>query len=153
MKSKVTTYILIAGVLVIWGIILWKVFSPKDDAPQIDMTPRKVVAVEEVVDTLMLNYRDPFLGAIPTKPIVNIRSVPLSVPMQIIEQEPPPEHRLRYLGQITRASTPHSLVEINGVLHTMRKGDTAEGYRLTTIWQDSVALKWKNELLVIRIGQ
>lgn len=152
MKSKSATYLLIAGALVIWGIILWKVFSPKDDAAPVPLPQKRSGTTAPAADTLLLDYRDPFLGTTTRKPVAkptataHISTPPPPAP------PPPVEHRLRYMGRISRGGVPYGLIEINGTLHTLRRGQTADGYRLETVWPDSVKLRWKNENCVVRLG-
>lgn len=64
MKNKNTLYILIPLVLVVWGLILWKVLSGTDGVVHTDYSPR-VSENSEVADTarylLRFGYHDPFL--------------------------------------------------------------------------------------------
>ncbi len=68
MKSKTTTYILLAGVLVIWGWVFYTIFNGlnSDEDSSYSMPEKKVVQTikeeKEDVFVLLANYRDPFLG-------------------------------------------------------------------------------------------
>ncbi len=152
MKSKPVTYLLIAGVLVIWGVILWKVFSPKDDAAPVPPPQKRSETRAPTADTLLLDYRDPFLGTVAGKPAPKPTGVTRVTTPVTYESPPPVEHSLRYMGRISRGGVPYGLIEINGTLHTLRRGETADGYRLDAIWQDSVKLQWKNENCIVRLG-
>ncbi len=152
MKSKPVTYLLIAGVLVIWGVILWKVFSPKDDATPVQSPQNRVEMTVPAADTLLLNYRDPFLGTAARKPVPKATGTTRVSAPPTPEPQPLVEHQLRYMGSISRGGAPYGLIEINGTLHTLRRGETADGYRLETIWQDSVKLRWKNENIIRQLG-
>jgi hypothetical protein len=150
MKSRAATYTLIAGVLAVWGIILWKVFVPERDAqaPPPRSTEKKVA--EDVADSLILDYRDPFLGDIVEKRHERRPEQTVTAPREVEQAAPPSvEHRLRYMGRIMRGGVPYGLVEIDGTLHTMRRGEAAGDYRLDVVWQDSVRLRWRNEMLVV----
>ncbi|HVD97198.1 MAG TPA: hypothetical protein VNB90_03265 [Cytophagaceae bacterium] len=69
MKSKTTTYILMSGVLLIWGLVFYRVFagldSNNDDVVVMaQKLPAKSIEQKEEPTVLVLgNYRDPFLGA------------------------------------------------------------------------------------------
>jgi hypothetical protein len=132
---------LVLAVLAVWGIVLWRVFG-RDDAPVAVAARVPVAAGAE--DTLLLDYPDPFMAEVVVKP------TPV-VPQQEAPALPPVQHRLRYLGRISRDGAAYGLVEINGSLHTLRRGEAVEGYRLETLWQDSVRLRWRNEACVARL--
>lgn len=152
MKSKATTYLLIAVVIIVWGIIGWRIFSPKDDAAQSPPAPKKTGVAAQAADTLVLNYRDPFLGAAaqPKKAAKPPRTPPTAAP------KPPPEpavvHNLRYMGRITKNKAAYGLVEIGGTLNTMKAGETVEGYKLVKLYDDSVRLVWKGGTVTVRLG-
>ncbi|MDL2319680.1 hypothetical protein LJC45_00915 [Alistipes sp. OttesenSCG-928-B03] len=154
MKSKKTTYLLLAAVVAVWGLILWRVFLRTPDERAAVIPERRAVAEATVADTLVLDYRDPFLGVVaPPKPTPRPRTTPQTAAKPAPPPKPPTLHRLRYLGRITRGGTPHALIEIDGALHTMKKNDTANDYRLTTLWQDSVRLAWKDETCTVRLDR
>src|ERR1700753_1159389 len=68
MKNKKLTYILIAVVVGVWGMILYRVFDTvgeNDDAPVTafipkDKEPLNDYAIQPDTTRLLLNYRDPF---------------------------------------------------------------------------------------------
>ncbi|MCR8667512.1 hypothetical protein NO995_07460 [Aestuariibaculum sp. M13] len=73
MKSKKNTYLLLVGVLSIWGIVAFKIFSavsPKDTKIKqkqiIQFNPKH----SKVIDTFSISIvnRDPFLGTMYVKP-------------------------------------------------------------------------------------
>ena len=61
MKSKTTIYVLIAAVLVIWGVIAWKLFVPSRVETNTARTSVSKTVVASEIDTLMLDYPDTFL--------------------------------------------------------------------------------------------
>lgn len=150
MKSKATTYLLIAVVIIVWGIIGWRIFSPKDDAAQSPPAPKKTGVAAKAADTLVLNYRDPFLGAAaqPKKAAAKPPRTP-----QTAAPKPPPEpavvHNLRYMGRIMRDKAAYGLVEIGGTLNTMKTGEMVEGYKLVKLYDDSVQLVWKGKTITV----
>jgi hypothetical protein len=69
MKNKSTTYILLAGTLVIWFLIFYRVFAGinSEDIAKYELPIKKITQVpaekQEEKFILLGNYRDPFLGA------------------------------------------------------------------------------------------
>jgi len=67
MKKKRATYLLIGGVLAIWGLLIWKIASaiaPREEEPSGRLPVRHAdysrLAPRDT-ETLHLDYRDPFL--------------------------------------------------------------------------------------------
>jgi hypothetical protein len=75
MKNKKNIYILVPAVLIIWGIIGYKILSAiNPDEEEIvtnntisQFVPKEIKEVEKF--TIQANYRDPFLGKLYTKNI------------------------------------------------------------------------------------
>ncbi len=154
MKSKITTYLLLAAVAAIWGIIAWKVLSPsRPDTPG-NAAVCSASAKQGVPDTLLLNYRDPFLSV--------RKAAPVSVPTTGFTLRPLPvapapkktvKHNVRYIGRIRRTGVEYSLVEISGTHHTMKTGETQDGYRLEQIFADSLHFVFDGERCCIKLAQ
>ncbi len=152
MKSKITTYLLIVAVAAVWGVIAWKVLHP-DDAGTGMAQPQPKPAVTTEADTLQLDYRDPFLGG--RKPVA---VVPVAASLPVMQAPPPTpkpavQHNIRYLGRIRRQGVEYSLAEIDGVLHTLRQGETAGAYRLERIFPDSLHFIFEGERCCIKLSQ
>jgi hypothetical protein len=132
---------LMLAVLAVWGVVLWRVFG-REDASVAAVAGTPVAAGAN--DTLLLDYPDPFRieVAVEAPPVVSRQEAPAP---------PPTQHRLRYMGRISRDGAAYGLVEINGSLHTLRRGEVADGYRVETLWRDSVRLRWKDEICVARL--
>ena len=76
MKNKSTMYVLLVGVLIIWGLIFYRVFAGigSDNTSSFAIPLKKslqtTIQKEEEVFVLLANYRDPFLGST-SRPISN----------------------------------------------------------------------------------
>lgn len=150
MKSKATTYLLVAGVVIIWGIILWKMFSPVKDTTPVAATSKKTESVETRRDTLILNYRDPFLGSFPK---VDKTPKRVAAATAVVHQEPEQvQHNLRYLGMITKDKVNYGLIEINGLLYTLKAGESADGYKVEKVFDGSVVVRWKGNAITVAAG-
>ena len=69
MKNKNTMYVLLVCVLIIWGLIFYRVFAgiSSDDTSSFVLPPKQslqtITQKEEDKFILLANYRDPFLGS------------------------------------------------------------------------------------------
>lgn len=137
MKSKTTIYLLIAAVLVIWGVIAWKLFAPSRVETSIVPPSVPKAAVTSDRDTLLLNYPDPFLkkqsGA----------STYTTAPAKKKEPEPRlpkirEECQLRYIGHIRQGKVRSCIVESGGAHRSVAMGESVDGFRLAKIFPDSL---------------
>ena len=143
MKSKATTYMLIALVLIIWGMIAWKLFvPPRTEIYQIaTSSPRTII--HENSDTLMLDYPDPFLkknkdaniqertNTLSRTPVSNLQ------PLEIIRED----CLIRYIGYIRKGKNLSCIVESGDAHHSIIMGEIVDGFRLTGIYPDSLVFK------------
>lgn len=137
MKSKTTIYVLIVAVLAIWGVIAWKLFVPSRVETNTARPSVSKTVVASEIDTLMLDYPDPFLkkqsGA----------SGHIALPVKRKEPEPQPlkireECQLRYIGHIRRGKSRSCIVESGGAHHLVAMGESVDGFRLAKIFPDSL---------------
>lgn len=141
MKSRWTTYLLLAAVVAVWGIVAWKVFAPADDtAPE--ARPRAVApaAGTPVADTLLLDYPDPFLkGA--ARPVAAARSVVRGLP----SPKPAPPRRERvaivHLGTIRSGGEPLYILTLDEGQYELSRGGSAGEFVLTACDGDSLYLR------------
>lgn len=142
MKSKAMTYVLIVVVLAVWGVVAKKIFfsKPSGDAAAYVKPPSGKPRVEGR-DTLLLNYRDPFLGDVRRerpKPATSTagdgrRPLPPK-PMH----DKPEKIAFRYLGLLGKRGDPCCLIEDRETHYTLRKGDALNDFTLTAVFPDSV---------------
>ena len=137
MKSKTTVYLLIAAVMVIWGVIAWKLFAPSRGEIYTARPPAPETVVASERDTLILDYPDPFLKKRPGA------STHTTVPAKKKEPEPQPpkireECQLRYIGHIRRGKVRRCIVESGGAHHSVATGESVDGFRLAKIFPDSL---------------
>lgn len=139
MKSKSTIILLSIAVVVLWGIIAYKFFiAIPDSSAVVPMQAKPSSKVIPETDTLLLNYKDPFLGNIvPLKKSI-VTSNKIIVPAQKIASSPKEKVTIRYIGIIRANKGTKHIVNINGSTHTVSKGDETGGFRLTTITDDSL---------------
>lgn len=141
MKSKWTTYVLLTGVLAIWGVIAWKMFmEPLSSKDTLRPAPamQKNEAIEQ--DTLYLEYADPFLERNLAKQTAKVVKKSVT-PQPVKKPEPvkaqPLAHNVRHIGNMKKKGILYCLAEIEGEFVTMSTGDVHGEYRLVKIFTDS----------------
>ena len=137
MKSKVTTYLLIASVLIVWGIIAWKLFVPSRVETYSVPASALGVATGESSDTLRLNYPDPFLKREALQTETNSPSetaVLETQSLEIIREDCP----IVYIGYIRQGRNIDCIVKSDGLHHSITTGGIVNGFRLANIYPDSL---------------
>lgn len=128
MKSKFTTYLLIAAVVVIWGLIVKRIFFSDDKEPAIQVRTTSVAIDDKETQTLLLDYRDPFGMREPA---------PKSAPKQSakpLPQEPQLEpFNIHFMGTINHDKRTFYIVELGGSQYTITIGSELDGFRLTAV--------------------
>jgi len=140
MKSKATTYLLFAIVLVIWGVIVWKLFSPsrKEAFPQSIQVSN--VVTSEKNDTLKLNYVDPFLKkheSASTQIKKNSSSKIFFVDTKHLERSME-NCPITYIGYMHQGRNHNGIIKSNGIHHSITTGDIVHGFRLVAMYPDSL---------------
>ena len=159
MKNKKTAYFLIPLVLLVWGMIGWKVYAAMNNTAggnmKEDNNEEVKPAEEKIPDTfeLLVNYRDPFLGnskiKIPNSPKTNTEkhAVPIIPPKPVFSW---PE--ISYHGLIVRNGTEKKtgFLRVNGISYFVQGGDEAGGVKVGKISKDSVEVMLGKERKIIR---
>ncbi|WP_097045178.1 hypothetical protein [Flagellimonas pacifica] len=147
MSKNIKTYLLLGIVLLIWGIIGFKVLSalsPEDEtlalAENVNFEPKEVA--EKDTFNILVNYRDPFLGTLSlskkrTKKVVKKREV----------QFP----SVNYTGLITDQNTKNHIffVTISGNQYLMRVGNTQSDVTLVSGRSNNIKIRYKGILKTI----
>ncbi len=161
MKSKRTTYLLMAVVAGIWGLIGWKVWKGLQGDDNSAMPAERVVQSKkknQLLDSFQLiaNYRDPFLGkAIQQTPTVTaaVRTTQTEKPT-ITKPEPPvntwPE--IRYGGFVKKSGQDNGagFLIVNGSSEIVTRGQTIQNITIVQLWPDSVQVMRGKERKIIR---
>lgn len=141
MKSRWTTYLLLAVVVAVWGIVAWKIFVPADDAaPAARPGPSVPVVQPAPADTLLLDYPDPFLkGA--ARPAAAARSVVRGLPVP--KPAPPKRERVQivHLGTVRSAGKRLYILTVGEEQYELSCGDAAGEFVLTACDRDSLYLR------------
>lgn len=147
MKNKKFTLFLIGVVLLVWGIIIWRLLLPMRSVP--DKRLRSLPAVSmpfNATDSLLVNYPDPFLG----KQLLEQKEKPEKLvnpatffqdPKASASVEPPP---FLFRGRLRQGKKEFVLLEVAGCQNIVAVGSQIEGYRVKKSTDDSVVL-WKKQ--------
>lgn len=145
LKSKKSLYFLLPGVILIWGLLIWKIIGSFSDQSPVSL-PVQVYAKKPVQvkkkDTFSLIKleQDPFLGTAYTKPVVVQKNTYNVTPL--IEWPP-----INYLGLVSDsqiASQIH-ILNINNNQYLLETGEEAEGVRLIRSKQEKVTMSYKGK--------
>lgn len=156
MKSKATTYILIAAVLGVWGFILMKIFSSLSDNSDMPVTAKKTFKEQPVnlsfysskkTGTLLLDYADPMLRDLAVRttdlPMEPALQNPVNdyIPPAPVEMEP--QIDVQYLGFIENLEDkrPTAIVNIQGMQYMMNNGERQSGVHLVSINKEYLKIK------------
>lgn len=158
MKSKKTTYILIALVIGIWGYVGYSLFQPEEEFVIQEVSEYDNTEVEdhkEASTQLDLDYKDPFLD----RKILAIRekiSRPPTQPSNSYKRPIQPKPivkkkgeefinwpNIRYAGTINEYL---GLVKFNGKKIFVKKNDIFKDVRFVSFNNDSLKIEYKKKL-------
>lgn len=146
MKKNHKTYLLLAAVLSIWGMIGSKFLSAVNPSTQEiaqvaseqTFIPKKIK--ERETFSIVADYRDPFLGTVqaPKKKVVKRKSVPT------IKKEVVPTKSIQYTGFITDKSSKQKIffVAVDGQQQMMSLNDTFQEVKLIRGTKSSIRVKY-----------
>jgi type II secretory pathway component PulC len=148
MKGKKGIYIMLPLVLLIWVMIIYKIYktvngSDDNAIVQFQDTPASSAKLALDTFTLIANYRDPFLGKIVNdyserKTNINTGSSKNLAPIPTKTITPWPS--INYMGIIKnqKSSKQNALIQVNGKELVLKEGDKTDGLILRKIQKDSV---------------
>ena len=158
MKNKKLLLILIPCTLLLWGMILYKIFSVVSPGDEMGASPNLLPSanINEALltDTFSINpnYRDPFLGKTAKTISTNSEENPspkketnhTTVSTPVITN---PFPSIVYGGLIKNKQSNKQLilVQINGQGTMMKLGDVVNGVELTKVFRDSIEVKFNKE--------
>ncbi|MFW5852299.1 MAG: hypothetical protein ACOCWB_08750 [Bacteroidota bacterium] len=158
MKKKNVTYLLLVIVIVVWGIILYKIYeyistdSDKSSPMAIDTTSFQETTIPTDTFSLSLDYQDPFL-----KKQLNYRTKPSltkkhshtpkktqpKITKQTIQKTIWPH--ITYDGMIRSDETNLALLQINNQSYIIALGEEEKNIHVKQLFQDSILLLYKDE--------
>lgn len=144
MKQRITTYILLAVVLMIWGIIGYRFLSGSGENTAADVAaPGRGGVVAGGSPPPLLNYRDPFFSGVPEEPQKGtVPEKKLSPP--VVEEREPIE--IKCLGRIEKRGEVYYLISVQSEYYPVRPGDKIGDLKVKCVTEDSLYFekkRWK----------
>ncbi len=144
-KNKIATTLLTIAAIAIWCIVGYRIFrwiSPKE-TPVANIASPKVESGRQPEDSLMLDYRDPFLGS--------VKEVKSTVNSYVSEPVPEPAMpSVAYKGLIRDGDgIVKAMIAHEGRLEGFTKGAVIDGLRLTDITAEYIVVKWRGTEYII----
>ncbi|MES2141095.1 MAG: hypothetical protein V4511_15420 [Bacteroidota bacterium] len=163
MKNKKLLYILIPVVLLVWGVIIYRIFNVVNGSNSNEVLKSVIIENvnnENLIDTFSIhpNYRDPFISKRAKKTTSENKVVSAITKPDIIKKVTntvPVSNKwpnIVYNGLIKneKSNKQLALVQINGQANILQLGNVAEGVELTKIFRDSIEVKFNLEKRYIR---
>lgn len=152
MKNKKTLYIFLSVNVLVWGLVLYKIFSSFSNEVSSSGVTAAIVPVsfaETSADTfsLIANYADPFLGKMIVKTDPSPNPGPAPVKKTAPVKTPVVWPTIVYGGLIKnqKSSKQLVLVQINGQENFMNEGSTVNEVQLVKVFKDSIRVLYKKE--------
>ncbi len=168
MKNKKLMYVLLPAVVVVWGLILFRLMDALNE-PETDGIPPAPAATKQATFAmpgpvvLHPDYRDPFLGNTPAIDPAGNAAPRFSRPVRVTAMVPTPANTppapvavvwpaVQYVGLIHNGTSQArvALLRINGKSHMTGQGSQADGITVKAIARDSVGLLFGGELKYVR---
>lgn len=160
MKNKKAIYILLPAVILIWGLVAYRIYSSVSDEKNIPITQSNIFAEKPAIvnDTFSIhnNYRDPFLDKTnlwQAQEIGNSNPVKQTEVVKEVKQAEVirwPVILFSGLVKNQKSNKQIVLMTINGTSHLMKQGEQIAGISLTKVYKDSVEVTYEKEKKVIK---
>ena len=156
MKNKATTYFLGFVVIVVWGIIIYKIIAAasdnSDDAPLINQAIKKEAyndfSIPKDTTHLLLNYDDPFgIDIKKDTEVVKVKKTG-ATPQMAIPAQPFNWGFVQYVGFVKNPASKKllTLLSINGKNEIMAEGETKNQVKLIKNLGDSVKIIFNKKI-------
>lgn len=146
MNKKLHTIVLFAGVLIIWGLIafrVWKWLRPEQavlHSEQVDIQDD-----HPLPDTLILDYRDPFLPE-------EKHSAKVEMILDAVVKTSEPLPSVRYKGMLRgKDGVRRAIIEYQGQIFTLAKGVSLVGITIREISPESIFVMWNGKMQTIEV--
>lgn len=143
MKSKKTTWLLLILSVVIWGTAGWKVYKAFDTGAEQPVVRKIAKAVEKDSISLLLNYRDPFLGNYSDVTVLPdpkpIKKSPVTSTVKPLQQ-PSVSPDVLFKGTLNVGKTCMAIIQKNNETLTVKAGDKVGDFKITAISDSQIIL-------------
>ena len=133
MKKTNKTYLLLSLVLIVWGILGYKIvntLSPQEDDSSTLMVSEKFIPKtikEKDTFSIAANYRDPFLGTLPKNGSIKSK-------VKRTKKVETPQKNIVYSGFVTETNTGNEIffIGIDNQQHMMSIGEIQDSVKLVS---------------------
>ncbi len=150
MRNKILTITLIITVIIIWGWVVYIIINKKVEISHKENMQKKTEKNNQIEkhDSLILSYRDPFLGGQGSQIIkkqVYIRKKTNPIKVNIWAD-------IKFLGVIssTDGKNKIGIILFNGVEKMIKEGSSIENYRFIKYYNDSTTVTLYKEMKTIK---
>jgi type II secretory pathway component PulC len=155
MKKNKKTYLLLGAVLVIWGVLGFKIIeaiNPSEELIAMVKLPTTnfgVAAKKRDTFSITANYRDPFLGTMPKT------KKPKKSKKKVVKKVETPKKNIAYAGSVAENGSNKRLffISIEGQQHIMSQGETVAEVKLVTGNQENIKVRYGMRSETIAIQQ
>jgi len=150
MKNKKLLYILIPGTLIVWGMIIYRIFKTVNTEENLFGQYLEINTRQDnsnINDTFSINpdYRDPFLGKTNKKVTDSKQTTKTIVPKIAKAAIPWPSIVFGGIIKNQKSNKQLALVQINGQGYTMKPGEIINDVQLNKIYRDSIEVRFQKE--------
>jgi len=163
MKNKKVTYLLGVLVLVVWGVIIYRIFQSANLGDDTDFQPANNKMAKEAYNdytvpkdtaSLQLNYKDPFVA----QKQKDTSDHPVKKTADKMPLKPLPAMNwnfIKYAGYIHNPGSKNlvALITINGKSVMMTEGETSEQVKLLKNLKDSIQIVFNGKTTFIKMRQ
>lgn len=149
LNNKLKTYLLLATVLIVWGVIALKIntgLQPIDDFKVVEPQNQSFRPVVLKVDTFSIQKvdRDPFLGTLYRLPKKQKKPPRLPQPKTL--------KQITYSGIVQNKGhkSPVFVVQINNRQYILKKGQTVDSVKLVRGTVDAIVVRQQKQLQTIQ---
>jgi hypothetical protein len=151
LKSKKSTYILIPMVIIVWGILFWKIFVGTGSNKTSIIRKKQLPVLSNIKDTVVVpppkcNYPDPFLkplgqslkSSVPEKEEEDVNKV-----LNRVVRWP----RIEFLGTVKsrKSHSPLGVMKIGNDEYLVREGNEQMNIKVFYISVDSIGLELQRD--------
>lgn len=143
MKSKKTTWLLLILSVVIWGTAGWKVYKAFDTQTEQPVARKITEVVEKDSISLLLNYRDPFLGNYSNATALSDPQPVKKSPVASVvkpPQSPPAAPDIQFKGTLNVGKAYMAIIQKNNETLTVKTGDKVGDFKITGISESQITL-------------
>lgn len=143
MKNKKITYLLLIVSIVLWGFIGWKVYSTFNfTQPEIPIAKKETLIIEKDSISLLLNYRDPFLGKYNSSIIVKdtILANKKQIAVSSLQKTEPIAPQVQFKGVMSVGKVLMAILKKDSRVVSIKIGEEIDGYKLIKMDDNKIIL-------------